>query len=78
MTSLSAETFGMKDRGKVQVGYFADLVLFDPATIIDKASYDDPKLTPEGIDLVIVNGQIAMQGTQHMNAGSGAMLRYRR
>mgnify|MGYP003627058663 CR=1 FL=1 len=77
MTSLSAETFGMKDRGKVQVGCFADLVMFDPNTIIDKASYDDPKLTPEGIELVIVNGQIAMQSGQHMNAGSGAMLRYR-
>jgi N-acyl-D-amino-acid deacylase len=78
MTSLSAETFGMKDRGKVQVGYFADLVLFDPNTIIDKASYDDPKQGPDGIELVVVNGKLAFQQGQHMNAGSGAMLRYRR
>jgi len=78
MTSLSAETFGLKDRGKIQPGYFADLMLFDPATIIDTASYDDPKQEPIGIELVIVNGQIALQQGKHRGVGSGAMLRYRR
>ncbi|MFT7141275.1 MAG: N-acyl-D-amino-acid deacylase [Candidatus Azotimanducaceae bacterium] len=78
MTSLSAETFGIKDRGKIQPGYFADLMLFDPATIIDTASYDDPKQEPIGIELVIVNGQIALQKGIHMAVGSGQMLRYRR
>jgi N-acyl-D-amino-acid deacylase len=78
MTSLSAETFGMKDRGKIQVGYFADLMLFDPDTIIDTASYDDPKQEPIGIDMVIVNGQIALKQGKHLGVGSGAMLRYRR
>ena len=77
MTSLSAETFGMKDRGKIQPGYFADMVLFDPNSIIDKATYDDPKQHPDGIDLVVVNGQIALQDGNHTGAGSGAMLRYR-
>lgn len=77
MTSLSAETFGMKDRGKIQTGYFADMVLFDPNSIIDKATYDDPKQHPDGIDLVVVNGQIALQDGNHTGAGSGAMLRYR-
>jgi N-acyl-D-amino-acid deacylase len=77
MTSLSAETFGMKDRGKIQPGYFADLVMFDPNTIIDKATYDDPKQTPAGIDLVVVNGQVALQDGVESRAGSGAMLRYR-
>jgi N-acyl-D-aspartate/D-glutamate deacylase len=77
MTSLSAETFGMKDRGKIQPGYFADLVMFDPNTIIDKATYDDPKQTPAGIDLVVVNGQVALQDGVESSVGSGAMLRYR-
>ena len=77
MTSLSAETFGMKDRGKIQPGYFADLVMFDPNTIIDKATYDDPKQTPAGIDLVVVNGKVALQDGVESRVGSGAMLRYR-
>ena len=77
MTSLSAETFGMKSRGQIKTDYFADLVLFDPDTIIDLASYDDPKLEPRGIDLVIVNGKIAFEAGQHTHTGSGSMLRYR-
>ncbi|MDA7727012.1 D-aminoacylase [Pseudomonadales bacterium] len=78
MTSLSAETFGLQDRGKIQAGYWADLVLFDPATIIDTATYDNPKQEPTGISLVVVNGNIALQNGQHSGAGAGKMLRYRR
>ncbi|MEX2327355.1 MAG: amidohydrolase family protein, partial [Pseudomonadales bacterium] len=59
MTSLSANTFGMIQRGQVKSGFFADLVLFDPATIIDTATYDDPKQEATGINLVLVNGEIA-------------------
>ncbi len=77
ITSLSAETFGMKDRGKVQAGFFADLVLFDPSTIIDTATYDDPKQHPKGIDVVLVNGKVALQDGVQTGIGSGAMLRYR-
>lgn len=78
MTSLSAETFGLLDRGQVKEGYWADLVLFDPATIIDKATYDDPKQEPIGIHQVLVNGQVAYQNGSHTGVGSGNMLRYRR
>jgi len=78
MTSLSAETFGMNERGKIQPGYWADLVLFNPDTIIDTATYDDPKQEPEGISMVIVNGKIALQDGQHTGTGAGKMLRYRR
>ena len=78
MTSLSAETFGMQERGKIQSGYWADLVLFNPDTIIDTATYDDPKQEPEGINLVVVNGEIALQDGKHTGAGTGKMLRYRR
>ena len=77
MTSLSAQTFGLKDRGQIKPGFHADLVLFDPDTIIDTATYDDPKQEPMGISLVMVNGEITLQDGQHLNAGSGKMLRYR-
>lgn len=78
MTSLAADTFGMKERGRVTPGYFADLVLFDPAVITDTATYDDPKQYPSGISAVWVNGQLAMQNGEDCKAGAGQMLRYRR
>ncbi len=77
MTSLSADTFGMKDRGQVSPGHYADLVMFDADTVQDTATYDDPKQEPEGISLVVVNGAVAYQNGQHTGAGSGKMLRYR-
>ena len=78
MTSISADTFGIKERGRVTPGYHADLVLFDPRTIIDKATYDEPKQNPDGIDTVIVNGEVAFQHGAYTGAGSGQALRYRR
>jgi N-acyl-D-aspartate/D-glutamate deacylase len=78
MTSISADTFGLVDRGRIEPGRFADLVLFDPQSIADLATYDDPKREPAGISLVVVNGKIAHRDGRHANAGSGQMLRYRR
>lgn len=84
MTSLSAETFGMQERGVIREGFWADLVLFDPTTIIDGATYDAPQTEPDGIRLVLVNGAVAYHrddpataGT-HTGIGTGQMLRYRR
>jgi N-acyl-D-amino-acid deacylase len=77
MTSLSARTFGLQDRGEIRSGFWADLVLFDPGTVIDIATYDDPKREPEGISLVMVNGEVAYEAGRHTGAGSGRMLRYR-
>ncbi len=57
MTSLEAEHFGIKNRGRVQEGYFADLVLFDPVKIADRATYDNPKVLGPGIAWVFVNGR---------------------
>jgi len=76
MTSLSCDRFGLVDRGRVVEGGFADLVLFDPATVLDTATYDDPKQEPVGIDLVVVNGAIALDQGQHTGVGTGRMLRY--
>jgi N-acyl-D-amino-acid deacylase len=78
MTSLSADTFGLVDRGRIREGCWADLVLFDPATVIDTATYDDPQREPDGIRLVVVNGQVAFEDGLHTGIGSGKMLRYRR
>lgn len=77
MTSLACDRFGLTDRGRVREGGYADLVLFDPATVKDMATYDQPKLEPVGIHAVIVNGRVAYSGGTHTGVGSGRMLRYR-
>ena len=68
----------MKNRGQIKTGFFADLVIFDPALIIDRATYDHPKREPDGINMVIVNGRIALKDGMHTGIGSGQALRYRR
>jgi N-acyl-D-amino-acid deacylase len=78
MTSLAAQTFGLTERGEVRPGHWADLVLFDPNTVIDTATYDDPKREPEGIALVVVNGEVAYEEGRHTRVGSGRMLTFKR
>ncbi len=78
MTQLSAERFGLAGRGLVREGYWADLVLFDAATVRDLATYETPKREPEGIRMVLVNGQVAIENGYHTDVGAGQMLRYRR
>lgn len=58
-TSLPADRFGLKGRGRIERGAFADLVVFDPVTIRDTATYEEPHTFPNGIAAVIVNGEIA-------------------
>jgi N-acyl-D-aspartate/D-glutamate deacylase len=60
MTCLPAQKFGLKDRGLVREGQFADLVVFDPEQIADRATYENPRRAPKGIRAVIVNGGIAV------------------
>src|SRR5690606_1264937 len=62
MTGLTASVFGMKDRGVLRVGAFADLVLFNPTTVIDTATYTAPKTPAAGITEVWVNGVPAYLG----------------
>jgi N-acyl-D-amino-acid deacylase len=78
MTSLSAQTFGLHERGTLKQGFWADLMLFRPEVVIDRATYDEPKVEPVGIELVVVNGAVAYRNGEHTRAGTGQMLRYRR
>jgi N-acyl-D-amino-acid deacylase len=69
MTSLPADRFGLRHRGRVVEGAFADLVVFDPLTVEDVATFDRPHAYPAGIDVVVVNGAIAWDGTLGERAG---------
>jgi N-acyl-D-amino-acid deacylase len=74
MTSQSCQRFGLAGRGLLRPGYWADLVLFDPATVRDTATYADPKQEPVGIAMVVVNGLVAYEGGRHTGVGAGRML----
>ena len=60
MSDNPARTFGLTRRGRIEKGYYADIVVFDPDRIIDNATYDDPCQFPTGIPYVLVNGQVAV------------------
>jgi N-acyl-D-aspartate/D-glutamate deacylase len=64
MTGLPASRFAMGARGRIRTGWWADLVLFDPARVRDTASFHDPIRAAEGIEAVWVNGQLAYDGEQ--------------
>lgn len=61
MTSLPAQILGLRDRGQIREGFWADLVLFDMDRITDKATFFEPHQHPEGIDHVLVNGQFVVE-----------------
>ena len=75
MTSLPARTFGLAGRGVVQPDAAADLVIFDPATVADRATYDDPEQPSAGIDTVIVNGGVAWRDGADTGERRGRVLR---
>jgi N-acyl-D-amino-acid deacylase len=64
MTSLSAQQVGIVERGSIQVGHYADLVLFDPDTVADRATPEAPHVPSLGIEKVWVNGQLVFDGGQ--------------
>jgi len=75
MTSFPAETFGLADRGRIRQGAFADLVVYDPATVADRATWENPHQYPAGIEAVVVNGVPAVRGGAHTGALAGRILR---
>ena len=75
MTSLPASILGLSDRGTISEGMWADLVMFDPATVADQATFEDPFQYPVGIDLVLVNGTVVLEEGKHTNARPGKVLK---
>ena len=75
MTHMPAEKFGIANRGLVKKGYYADLVLFDPDTVIDQATYENSRVGPKGMPHVIVNGKFAVRDGEHAGSRSGRAIR---
>ena len=76
MTSLNASKIGIQDRGVLRPGQFADVVVFNPATIIDHSTYSEPFQYAEGIAHVIVNGEVALSAGKLTGAKPGRALRH--
>lgn len=76
MTGRAAAAIGLADRGTIVEGNAADLVLFDPETIADRATFDDPHQYPDGIEMVVVNGVVVIDA-DHTGALPGRLLRRR-
>ncbi|MBK9387486.1 MAG: D-aminoacylase [Planctomycetes bacterium] len=75
MTALPADRAGLLDRGRLGLGKKADLVLFDPQTIADTATFDRPRSAPLGIRAVFVNGVMVVESGRHTGARPGRVLR---
>ena len=76
MTSLPAKTFQFDGRGELKAGNWADIVVFDPATVKDNATYNDPHHYATGFKLVLVNGGIVVKDDAHTGAKPGMVLRH--
>jgi N-acyl-D-amino-acid deacylase len=74
MTSLPAQKLGLRDRGIIREGMRADITIFTPETIIDRATYQNPHQYPDGVEYVIVNGEIAVGERGHTGVLAGRVL----
>jgi len=75
MTGLPASNVGLKQRGLLRPGYFADITIFDPKTVIDRATFEEPNQYPVGINYVVVNGKLEVDNGQRTPVNSGRVLR---
>jgi N-acyl-D-aspartate/D-glutamate deacylase len=75
MTGAPAARVGLRDRGLVREGAFADITIFDPRRVIDRATFELPNQYPEGIEYVLVNGQISVDKGQRTPVLAGQVLR---
>jgi N-acyl-D-amino-acid deacylase len=75
MTSFPASRLGLKGRGMIAEGYFADLVIFDPDRIRDRATYEESRQFPEGIHQVIINGHVVLENGEMKEIQPGKVLR---
>jgi N-acyl-D-amino-acid deacylase len=74
MTLLPATNLGLDHRGQLAEGWFADVVVFDPDTIADRATYEDPHQLAVGVDHVVVNGTVALRDGVSTGAFAGRAL----
>jgi N-acyl-D-aspartate/D-glutamate deacylase len=74
MTSLPAQTLRLKDRGMLKEGYWADVVVFDPDTVSDPATYQNPQQYAKGVPFVLVNGVVVIDGGNHTGARPGKVI----
>ncbi len=75
MTGLPATKFGLKNRGQIYNGYMADMVIFDPETIQDRATFSNPYQYPAGIEYVLVNGEVVVEKGEHTGTLPGKILK---
>jgi N-acyl-D-amino-acid deacylase len=78
MTGASAKALGLRDRGILRKGFRADITIFDPETIAEQATYEEPHQFAAGLDTVLVNGVPTLQGGEHTGALAGGVLRRQR
>ncbi len=75
LTRLPAENLGLVDRGRLVAGCFADVAVFDPATIRDNATYERPHQYATGVEYVLVNGTLVLERGEHTGALPGRVVR---
>ena len=75
MTSVAAEKFHLARRGRLQAGCFADVVVFNPDTVLDRATWVDPHQYPAGIEYVLINGQVVVERGEHTGRLPGRILK---
>jgi N-acyl-D-amino-acid deacylase len=75
MTSLPAERFGISERGRLAEGYYADIAVFDPATVEDKATFAEPHQYASGFEAVVVNGKLVLESGERSEDLPGMILR---
>jgi N-acyl-D-aspartate/D-glutamate deacylase len=75
MTSLPAQKLGLRDRGLIKEDFHADIVILDPETVVDKATFTDPHQYAEGVEHVLVNGKIVIDKGKHTGKRAGQVLR---
>ncbi len=77
MTSSAAKRLLISDRGIIKEGYKGDITIFNPETVMDTATYRNPHQYPIGIEYVVVNGKVAIDGGKHTGVSAGEVLRYK-
>ncbi|MFH2012047.1 MAG: D-aminoacylase [Pseudomonadota bacterium] len=75
MTADPCRKLGIQKRGELKEGFYADLVIFNPDTVVDRATFSEPVQYPEGIEYVIINGDITVNKGEHTGCKSGRVLR---